>query len=197
MHRPLPAARPSRRADPRGSSALFQVYTTWFQVWAELLRLRDSGLIRALGVSNFGKGQLEGLRRSGLELPEVNQVEIHCSPAFKSLKTLGNTGWRPLPELCAYHWRHGIVTMCMAPLARGEMFEKTAVAEVAKELRQSEAAVAVRWCLQMGYVAIPRCQGGETSRVGARSVQPSRIVENQAMGFRLTDAHMERSHTSQ
>ena len=44
------------------------------KVWAQLLSLRDEGLIRTLGVSNFGMQQLEGLRCSGLELPEVNQV---------------------------------------------------------------------------------------------------------------------------
>ncbi|CAK9077059.1 unnamed protein product [Durusdinium trenchii] len=135
-------------------------------VWPQLIRLRNEGLIGALGVSNFGAHQLEGMRQSGLELPEVNQVEVHC--------------WRQLPALTEYHRTHGIVTMCMAPLARGEMFGKTEVATIAQELGQTEAAVAVRWCLQMGYIPIPR------------SVRSSRILENTASGFELSVSQMER-----
>eukprot|EP00434_Breviolum_minutum_P009818 symbB.v1.2.008647.t2/scaffold540.1/size189765/12 len=136
------------------------------EVWSKLIELRNQGLISALGVSNFGAAQLEGMRLEGLELPEVNQVEIHC--------------WRQLPTLAEYHRRHGIATMCMAPLARGEMFGKTEVATIARELGKSEAAVAVRWCLQMGYIPIPR------------TVQVDRIQENMASTFELTNSHMER-----
>lgn len=136
------------------------------EVWSKLIELRDQGLIRALGVSNFGAGQLEGMRLSGLELPQVNQVEIHC--------------WRQLPDLAEYHRKNGIATMCMAPLARGEMFGKTDVAAIAEELGVTEAAVAARWCMQMGYIPIPR------------SVQPLHIRENLASGFELTTSHMER-----
>eukprot|EP00435_Cladocopium_sp_Y103_P016904 s96_g4.t1 len=136
------------------------------EVWSKLIELRDQGLIRALGVSNFGAGQLEGMRLCGLELPQVNQVEIHC--------------WRQLPDLSEYHRKNGIATMCMAPLARGEMFGKTDVAAIAEELGVTEAAVAVRWCMQMGYIPIPR------------SVKPFHIRENLASGFELTTSHMER-----
>ena len=70
--------------------------------------------------------------------------------------------------------------MCMAPLARGEMFEKTDVANIARELGRSEAEVAVRWSMQMGYIPLPR------------SVRPERILSNSAAGFSLTTGHMER-----
>jgi len=136
------------------------------QVWPALLDLRDQGLIRVLGVSNFGVEQLEGMRSAGLELPEVNQVEVHC--------------WRQMPELVEYHRKHGIVTMCMAPLARGEMFNQTDLAQIADELKQPEAAVAIRWSLQRGYIPIPR------------SVRPERIASNAAEEFHLSDDQMAR-----
>lgn len=136
------------------------------KVWTQLLALRDAGLIRAVGVSNFGVQQLEGMRISGLELPEVNQVEVHC--------------WRQMHELTAYHRKHRIATMQMAPLARGEMFNKTDVANIAREVGCSEAAVAVRWSMQMGFIPLPR------------SVRPDRIRENSAAGVTLTECQMER-----
>lgn len=136
------------------------------QVWPVLLELRDQGLIRVLGVSNFGVEQLEGMRLAGLELPEVNQVEVHC--------------WRQLPELIEYHQSHGIATMCMAPLARGEMFNQTDLAHIAQELGRTEAEVAIRWSLQRGYIPIPK------------SLRPERVAANTATGFCLSDEHMAR-----
>lgn len=136
------------------------------QVWASLLELRDAGKIRCLGVSNFGVCQLEGMRAAVLELPEVNQIEVHC--------------WRQLPEVVEYHRRHGIATMCLAPMARGKMFGKSDLAQLATELGKTKAQVAIRWSLQKGYVPIPF------------SSKLQRIRENAADGFDLSEGHMSR-----
>lgn len=136
------------------------------EVWALLLELRDQGLARAVGVSNFGIGQLEGIRQAGLEMPEVNQIEVHC--------------WRQLPEVVEYHRQHGIATMCMAPLARGRMFGRSDLATLARELGRTEAEVAIRWSLQSGFIPIPK------------SINTERILTNAADGFSLSEQHMER-----
>merc|ERR1712039_168326 len=102
----------------------------------------------------------------GLEMPEVNQIEVHC--------------WRQLPEVTEYHQKHGIVTMCMAPLARCRMMGKSNLGLIAKELRRSEAEIAIRWSLQNGYVPIPK------------SINPARILENTAEGFDLSQKQMAR-----
>jgi len=136
------------------------------EVWSLLLKLREEGLVRSVGVSNFGVGQLEGLRKSGLEMPEVNQIEMHP--------------WRQLPEVTAYHEQHGIVTMCMAPLARGRRFGRTDLATLARELGRSEAELAIRWSLQKGFVPIPK------------SINPGRVLLNAANGFDLSNAQMTR-----
>lgn len=136
------------------------------RVWPLLTELRDQGHIRALGVSNFGVEQLESMRLAGLELPEVNQVEVHC--------------WRQWPELVEYHRRHDIVTMCMVPLSRGEMLNRTDLTVLAHGLGRPEASVAIRWALQKGFVAIPR------------SVRPERIRLNAAVDFELTQEMMAR-----
>jgi len=136
------------------------------EVWSLLLKLREEGLCKAVGVSNFGVGQLEGLRESGFELPEVNQIEVHC--------------WRQLPEVTAYHAKHGIATMCMAPLARGRMFGRSDLAKMAEEMGRTEAEVAIRWSLQKGYIPIPK------------SINPERVLLNMADGFDLTKSQMDR-----
>lgn len=136
------------------------------EVWSLLLELRNEGLARAVGVSNFGVGQLEGLREAGLEMPEVNQIEIHP--------------WRQLPDVVEYHRKHGIATMCMAPLARGRMLGHSDLVSLARELGRSEAEVAIRWSLQQGFLPIPK------------SINPGRIITNAAEGFDLTEAQMAR-----
>lgn len=51
------------------------------EMWLALERLYAEGRARAIGVSNFGKGQIEGLRGVGeVWPPHVNQVEV--SPIF-------------------------------------------------------------------------------------------------------------------
>lgn len=136
------------------------------EVWSLLLQLRDQGLARAVGVSNFGIQQLEGIRNAGLELPEVNQIEIHC--------------WRQLPDVVAYHRQHGIAIMCMAPLARGRMFGQSELAVIARDLGRSEAEIAIRWSLQCGFIPIPK------------SINPARIISNTADGFDLSEKDMSR-----
>lgn len=136
------------------------------EVWSLLLRLREEGLARAVGVSNFGVGQLEGIRSAGLEMPEVNQIEVHC--------------WRQLPEVVEYHRCHSIATMCMAPLARCRMFGRSDLGAIARQLGRTEAEVAIRWLLQKGYIPIPK------------SINPERIEENTASGFDLPEGIMAR-----
>lgn len=136
------------------------------QVWPVLLEMRDQGLIRTLGVSNFGVGQLEGIHQAGFEMPEVNQIEIHP--------------WRQLPEVVEYHKKHSIATMCMAPLARCQMFGQTGLSKIAKEIGRTEAEVAIRWSLQQGYIPIPK------------SSHSDRIELNAATGFDLSHKHVDK-----
>lgn len=141
--------------NPKGGNIL--------EVWQTMLQLRELGLARAVGVSNFGIAHLEGLREAGLEMPEVNQIELHC--------------WLQQREVVAYHRRHGIATMAYSPLARGKRFGQ-GLAGLAHETGHSEAEVAVRWSLQSGHIVIPK------------STDPGRIRDNAAEGFNLSETQL-------
>lgn len=122
------------------------------ETWKEMLALRDEGLCRAVGVSNFGVAQLQGVKDAGLELPEVNQIELHV--------------WNQQREVHAWHHANGIQTMGYCPLARMKQIGKTPVAALAAELSLSEPALAIRWAVESGFVTIPK------------SSNPERIKEN-------------------
>eukprot|EP00966_Prymnesium_polylepis_P237374 5489855-Prymnesium_polylepis.1 len=142
---------------PSGGSVL--------ETWQAMLEARDAGKVRAVGVSNFGAAQLEGLKAAGVETPEVNQIELHC--------------WlqqRAVAEYCA---GEGIVLMAFCPLARCKQFGRTRLAEMAAARGRTEAELAIRWLMQTGYVTIPK------------SASPARIVKNAVFDLELSAREME------
>ena len=131
--------------------------------WRAMLALKAKGLAKSVGVSNFGVDQLRGLAAAGLELPEVNQIELHC--------------WLQQRELVQFCEAHHIVLMGYRPTANGFKFGNQAneelittkmapVEDIARKLGKTAAQVAIRWSVQKGFVTIPK------------TVTPSRMVEN-------------------
>ena len=80
--------------NPRGENCL--------ETWAAMLEVKAAGQARAVGVSNFGVAHLKMLKAEGLEMPEVNQVELHP--------------WHQQRLLVDYHATEGIATMVRPPL---------------------------------------------------------------------------------
>lgn len=136
----------------------------YVEAWEELVALRDAGLVREVGVSNFQPAHLARLAETG-EMPVINQVELH--PAFQQR------------DLRAWHAEHGIVTQAWSPLGQGTVLTDPVVAAVAQEHGVSPAQVVLRWHLQHGTVVIPK------------SVTPARIAANlEVFGFALTADQM-------
>ena len=47
------------------------------ETWKAMVELKKEGLLKSIGVSNFNIQHLQPIIDSGMELPEVNQFEIH------------------------------------------------------------------------------------------------------------------------
>jgi len=122
------------------------------ETWDALIEAKKRGLAKSIGVSNFGVEQLEGIKASGKEMPEVNQIELHV--------------WNHQKETMEYCKSAGIVVMGYCPLARVKKFGTTVVNKIAEELKVSEAQLCIRWALQYGIVTIPK------------STNEKRIIEN-------------------
>ncbi|MFC8869299.1 aldo/keto reductase [Streptomyces sp. NPDC057148] len=134
--------------------------------WKAMVKLRDDGLVRSIGVSNFTAGHIERLEKETGVLPSVNQIELH--PLF------------PQEELRAFHERKGIRTESWSPLGRGsDLLEDPAVAAVAGAHGVTPAQAVLRWHTQLGAVPIPK------------SADPARQRANlDVFGFALDDAQM-------
>ncbi|MGI9823059.1 aldo/keto reductase [Agromyces sp. Marseille-Q5079] len=111
--------------------------------WKAMIRLREKGLARSIGVSNFTAPMLERLRTETGVVPVVNQVELH--PYF------------PQGELRAYHAEHGIRTESWSPLGRkSNLLEEPVLAEIAAARGLTVPQVVLRWHVQLGSVPIPK-----------------------------------------
>jgi 2,5-diketo-D-gluconate reductase A len=117
-----------------------------------MVRLKEEGRVRSIGVSNFAPEHLQRLIDETGVTPAVNQIELH--PTFQQRR------------LRAFHAEHGILTESWSPLGQGRELADPTVARVAAKHAKAPAQVVIRWHLENGLIVIPK------------SVTPSRIREN-------------------
>ncbi|MCL6670765.1 aldo/keto reductase [Streptomyces panaciradicis] len=115
----------------------------YVDAWRAMIKLREDGLVRSIGVSNFTPGHIERLEKETGVLPSVNQIELH--PLF------------PQEELRAFHTARGILTESWSPLGRGsDLLDDPALVSIAEDLGVSPGQVVLRWHVQLGAVPIPK-----------------------------------------
>ncbi|NYJ02156.1 diketogulonate reductase-like aldo/keto reductase [Nocardioides thalensis] len=132
------------------------------EAWRALVELRERGLVRSVGVSNFTRAHLERIIDETGVTPAVNQVELH--PYF------------PQPEMRAAHEELGIRTEAWSPLGKRQApYAEPVVTAAAERLGVTPAQVVLRWHVELGSIAIPK------------SGTPSRQRENlDVFSFELT-----------
>ncbi|HEX8857530.1 MAG TPA: aldo/keto reductase [Actinomycetes bacterium] len=121
------------------------------RTWRELLAIRDQGLARAVGVSNYSLAQLDELIADSGEAPSVNQIP-----------------WSPRrhdPELLDEHRRRGVVVEGYSPLKNTRLRDRV-LTGIAQAHGVTPAQVVLRWHLEHGIPVLPR------------SSRPERIREN-------------------
>ncbi|MDM0112641.1 aldo/keto reductase [Variovorax sp. J22R133] len=115
--------------------------------WRALIKMREAGLARSIGVSNFTEAHIQELIDQTGVTPAVNQVELH--PAFQQRR------------LRALHDRHAIVTESWSPLARGNILGDPVIASVAAMHHRTPAQIILRWHLDNGLSVVPRTRSPE------------------------------------
>jgi 2,5-diketo-D-gluconate reductase A len=133
--------------------------------WRALIRLREEGRARSIGVSNFHDAHLRKIIDETGVIPAINQIELHP--------------WLPQTELRDIDTRLGIKTEAWSPLGSGRLIDDPVIAEVSAKHGKSPAQVMVRWSIQLGNIVLPK------------SVTPERIEQNiDVFDFQLDDADM-------
>lgn len=135
--------------------------------WRVLQDLKEEGLCRSIGVSNYTIEHLEGLLSWCEVPPAVNQVEF--SPYLYQ------------EGLLAFCREEDIVLEAYSPLTKGSRLGEPVLEEIGAGYGKSPAQVLIRWGLQHDVAVIPK------------SARPEHIRENaDVFDFELTDEEMAR-----
>ena len=111
--------------------------------WRAMIQLRERGLVRSIGVSNFTPDHIRRLIEATDVTPAVNQIELH--PRF------------PQAAQREFHAEHGIVTESWSPLARRKKLTgEPIVLRIAEAHGVTATQVVLRWHIQLGAVPIPK-----------------------------------------
>ena len=137
------------------------------RIWRGMEAVRERGLARAIGVSNFGREKLESLIAGAESVPAVNQVLFNPFDYRRGLL-----------EYCR---QRGIAFEAYSPLARGGGIDHPVIREVAEAVGRTPAQVMLRWAIQHGAIVIPKSSREERIRSNA-----------QLWDFELSQAEMER-----
>lgn len=134
--------------------------------WQAFRDLRDEGLVRAIGVSNYSIEQIDELVRATDEAPAINQIP-----------------WSPSDfdaDLVSAHTQRDVALEGYSPFKRTDT-DSSVLTEIAEAHGVSVQQVVLRWHLRHRVVAIPK------------STNPERIEHNfDVMGFNLSDEEVAR-----
>ncbi|WP_298041011.1 aldo/keto reductase [uncultured Microbacterium sp.] len=139
----------------------------YVHAFSKLIELREQGLTRSIGVSNFLVPHLERVVAETGVTPSVNQIELH--PAYQQR------------DVVAWAADHGVRIESWGPLGQGkyDLFGTPAVAEAAAAHGKTPAQIVIAWHLHKGNIVFPK------------SVRKERMIENfDVFGVSLTDAEV-------
>lgn len=134
------------------------------EAWRALEEALAAGKVRAIGVSNFERSDLDNLFDNGAVPPMVNQILAH----------VGNT---PL-DLIDYSKSRGMLVEAYSPIAHGAVLGNPDLVAIADGYGVSVAQLCIRYCLQLGLVPLPKTRTSDHLR------------SNAALDFEISDADM-------
>lgn len=141
--------------------------------WRAMEQLVEEGLVKAIGVANFGVAQLLDLLTYANIKPAVNQVELHP--------------YNSQPQLVAFCQRHDVQLTGYSPLGSPglsghqiRLLDEPVLVSIAAAHGKTPAQVALNWNAARNVVVIPK------------STTPERIDQNgQIFDFELTPEERE------
>ncbi len=145
----------------------------YLDFYGELIKLYESGKVRAIGMANCNVERLEEIKKTFGVLPMVNQIELH---PFCQQK-----------EIVDYCKENNIIVEAYSPFAHGaimqDLLNNETLHHIANNHGKTITQTILRWIVQQEIVALPR------------SSNPKHIKENASVfDFKLTDEEMSQIH---
>jgi len=134
------------------------------QVWKAMEAALAAGKVRAIGVSNFLKEDIDSLWETAVVKPMVNQVLCHIS----------NTP----AALVQYCQSKGIVMEAYSPVAHGEALKNENIRAMAEKYGVTVPQLCIRFDLQLGMIVLPK------------TANPEHMKANAEVDFTISDEDM-------
>jgi diketogulonate reductase-like aldo/keto reductase len=135
------------------------------EAWRALEEAHQAGKLRAIGVSNFERVDLDNILDHCSVAPAVNQVLAH----------VGNTPF----DLIDHSTKREILVEAYSPIAHGAALNDQTLADMAAKYRVSIPQLCIRYCLQLHLLPLPKTSNVEHMR------------SNAAVDFVISDEDME------
>lgn len=135
------------------------------EAWRALEEAYKAGKLRAIGLSNFQKEDIDNILEGGSTPPMVNQILAHVS----------NTP----TEMIQYCSDKDILVEAYSPIGHGELFKNKEVAEMADKYNVSVPQLAIRYDIQLGLLPLPK------------TANPDHMKNNAELDFEISDSDMD------
>jgi diketogulonate reductase-like aldo/keto reductase len=135
------------------------------EAWRALEEAYKAGKLRSIGLSNFEKADIDNILTSCSVKPMVNQILAHISNTPK--------------DLIQYNQENDILVEAYSPFGHGELFKNGEVATISEKYKVSVSQLAIRYCLQLGMLPLPKTS------------DPRHMKDNAEVNFIITDEDME------
>lgn len=125
----------------------------FMEVWRQMERLVDMGLVRHIGMSNMTIAKLEEVLPLCNIKPSACEVELHpCFQQEKLFQYLINHQILPIGYMPLGSPQRPERDICVEDIADLQMPE---IIEIADNYKEHPATIAIRWAIQRGQVPIP------------------------------------------
>ena len=118
------------------------------EAWRALEEAYEAGKLRAIGVSNFEREDIDNLLGACKVKPMVNQILVH----------IANTP----NELISYTQQQELLVEAYSPIAHGELLKNERVREIADKYDVSVPQLSIRYTLQLGLLPLPKTRTPNT-----------------------------------
>ena len=135
------------------------------EAWRALEEAYKAGKLRAIGISNFEKADIDNILESCSVKPMVNQILAHISNTPK--------------ELIQYSQDKGMLVEAYSPIGHGELLKDEEIKSIAEKYNVSVPQLGIRYTLQLGLLPIPK------------TANPEHMKTNAEVDFVISDEDME------
>ncbi|OJJ53791.1 hypothetical protein ASPSYDRAFT_61770 [Aspergillus sydowii CBS 593.65] len=159
MHYPCTFKRGPDRFPRDAEGRMIHGETTFVDTWKAMEKLTKTGKVKAIGVSNFSKGEIEALIKESSTVPAVHQMEVHPYLQQKGfnewLKTKGIhvIQFSPLGNMNDFYRQTGWSKQ-IAHMKR--VIDQPLLKEIGEKYGKTPVQVVLAWGMNSGRSVIPK-----------------------------------------